>query len=127
MHHAAQLSYEPKYESGFRNSYDEFWKKFNGVLVTPQAFRLALPLELRDLSELKSKHRSRAEGRRRLWGEVGQSAAAALALLLKSAARSAPERSPAEALNRQGSAVCAAMFLAEGLEWLPATLLLATV
>ena len=124
VHHAAQLSYEPKYESGFRNSYDEFWKKFNGVLVTPQAFRLALPLELRDLSELKSKHRSRAEARRRSWGEVGQSAGAALAQHLRGNERAAPPCGDAAPLSLQAKALCAAALLTEGLQDLPSPLLL---
>ena len=72
VHGLAQMHYEPKYESSFRNSYDEFWEKLSAERVRPEAFRMALPLTLRDLSELKSKHRSRAEGRRRSWGEVGQ-------------------------------------------------------
>jgi uncharacterized protein VirK/YbjX len=71
VQHQVQMSYLPQYASSFRNSYDEFWEKFSATPATPQAFRLALPLALRDLSELKSKHRSRAEGRRRSWGEVG--------------------------------------------------------
>jgi uncharacterized protein VirK/YbjX len=83
VHHAAQMSFEPKKESTFRNSYDEFWEKFNAQRVTPQAYRLALPLELRDLSELKSKHRSRAEARRRSWGAVGRSAGEAVARHLR--------------------------------------------
>ena len=113
------MSYEPKYASSFRNSYDEFWEKFNATQATPQAFRLALPLELRDLSELKSKHRSRAEARRRSWGEVGQSAGAALAQHLRSTERGAPQRGEATALNLQAKAMCAAALLAEGLEGLP--------
>jgi uncharacterized protein len=79
VHGLAQMHYEPKYESSFRNSYDEFWEKFSAERVTPEAFRLPLPLALRDLSELKSKHRSRAEGRRKAWGEVGQAAGEAMA------------------------------------------------
>jgi uncharacterized protein VirK/YbjX len=71
--------YKPQFASSFRNSYDEFWEKFSAERVTQEVYRLALPLALRDLSELKSKHRSRAEQRRRAWGEVGQAAAAAVA------------------------------------------------
>jgi uncharacterized protein VirK/YbjX len=114
VQHAAQMSYEPKYESSFRNSYDEFW--------APEAFRLALPLELRDLSELKSKHRSRAEGRRRSWGEVGQSAGAAVAQHFKCAARDAPALDNTIALDRRAKALCAAALCAEGLEMLRAPL-----
>jgi len=121
----AQLSYESKYESSFRNSYDEFWKKFNAQRVTPEAFRLALPLELRDLSELKSKHRSRAEARRRSWGAVGQSAGAALAQHLRSNARAAPPCGDAAPLSLQAKALCAAVLWTEGLQDLPSPLLLA--
>ena len=125
VHHAAQLSYEPKYESSFRNSYDEFWKKFNAERVTPEAFRLSLPLELRDLSELKSKHRSRAEARRRCWGEVGRSAGAAVAQHMSGAARTAPAPVEAQALSLQVKAIGAAAWLAETLEGLPSPLMLA--
>ena len=101
VQHQAQMSYEPKYASSFRNSYDEFWEKFDATPATPLAYRLSLPLTLRDLSELKSKHRSRAEGRRRAWGEVGQSAGAALAQHLRDAARTPPRRNEAGDLNLQ--------------------------
>lgn len=130
VHAPAQMHYEAKYESSFRNSYDEFWEKFSAERVRPEAFRLPLPLALRDLSELKSKHRSRAEGRRRAWGEVGEAAAAAVARHLRGAAQpaAAPERADASAaINPQAKALCAAALLAEGLELLPAPLLLALV
>ena len=130
VHGLAQMHYEPKYESSFRNSYDEFWEKFSAERVRPEAFRMPLPLALRDLSELKSKHRSRAEGRRRAGGEVGEAAAAAMAQHLHSAARpaAAPERAATSAaLDPQAKALCAAALLAEGLELLPAPLLLSMV
>jgi uncharacterized protein VirK/YbjX len=85
VHGKAQTNYEAKYASSFQNSYDEFWEKFSAERVTPEAYRLPLPLALRDLSELKSKHRSRAEGRRRAWGEVGQAAGAAMARHVRAA------------------------------------------
>ena len=127
VHGMAQMHYEPKYESSFRNSYDEFWEKFSAERVRPEAFRLSLPLALRDLSELKSKHRSRAEGRRRAWGEVGQSAGAAVAQHLRGSERATPQPSAAKDLNLQAKAMCAAALLAEGLEGLPSPLLLPTV
>jgi uncharacterized protein VirK/YbjX len=118
VQHQAQMSYLPKYASNFRNSYDEFWEKFKATPATAMAYRLALPLELRNLSELKSKHRSRAEGRRRAWGEVGQSAGAALAPHLRSSGRAAPHPAPATDLNLQAKAMCAAALVAEGLQGL---------
>jgi uncharacterized protein len=126
VHGLAQMHFEPKYESSFRNSYDEFWEKFNAERVRPEAFRLPLPLALRDLSELKSKHRSRAEGRRRAWGEVGEAAAATVARHLRAGASQAAAPAPADSAappNSQPEALCAAAVLAEGLEWLPAPLL----
>ncbi len=86
----AQMSYVPTYASSFRNSYDEFWEKFNGQRVVPHAYRMPLPLQVRDLSELKSKRRGRAEMRRRAWGEVSQSAAAAIAKHLRRPVNHAP-------------------------------------
>jgi uncharacterized protein len=125
----AQMHYEPKYESSFRNSYDEFWEKFSAERVRPEAFRMPLPLALRDLSELKSKHRSRAEGRRRAWGEVGEAAAAAMARHLHGVAQpvATPERAAASSLDPQTKTLCAAAVLAKGLEYLPAPLLLSMV
>jgi uncharacterized protein VirK/YbjX len=86
VHAPVQMHYEAKYASSFQNSYDEFWEKFGAERITHEAFRMPLPLALRDLSELKSKHRSRAEGRRKAWGEVGQAAGAAVARHLRGAA-----------------------------------------
>jgi uncharacterized protein VirK/YbjX len=123
VQHQAQMSYEPKYASSFRNSYDEFWEKFNATPATPLAYRLALPLDLRDLSELKSKHRSRAEGRRRSWGDVGQSAGAALSQHLRGSERAAAQRGGAAALNLQVKLVCVAALAAEGLACLPSSVL----
>jgi uncharacterized protein VirK/YbjX len=127
VRHQAQMSYLSKYASSFRNSYDEFWEKFKATPATPHAYRLALPLELRDLSELKSKHRSRAEGRRRSWGEVGQSAGAALAQHLRRTDRAAPRRGETASLNLQAKALCLSALLAEGLECLPSAQLLTLV
>jgi uncharacterized protein len=129
VHSLAQMHFEQKYESSFRNSYDEFWEKFSAERVRPEAFRLALPLALRDLSELKSKHRSRAEGRRRAWGQVGEAAAAAMASHLRGAAQPAvaPDRADSAALEPQAKALCAAALLAEGLQYLPAPLLSSVV
>lgn len=125
VHGLAQMHYEPKFESSFRNSYDEFWEKFSAERIRPEAFRMPLPLALRDLSELKSKHRSRAEGRRRAWGEVGEAAAAALASHLRGSERRATQRAEAPALNLQGKALCAALWLADGLASVPSPLLFA--
>jgi uncharacterized protein VirK/YbjX len=129
VHGLAQMHYEPKYESSFRNSYDEFWEKFSAERVTPEAFRLPLPLALRDLSELKSKHRSRAEARRRAWGAVGEAAGAAMARHLRGTAPvpATPQDEPTPALDPQAKAWCAAALLAEGMELLPAPLVLALV
>ena len=127
VQHQAQMSYLPKYASSFRNSYDEFWEKFKATPATPLAYRLALPLELRDLSELKSKHRSRAEGRRRSWGEVGQSAGAALGPHLRNPARAAAQRDEANASNLQAKVICVVALLAEGLQDWQSPLLLATL
>jgi uncharacterized protein len=130
VHGLAQMHYEPKYESSFRNSYDEFWEKFSAERVRPEAFRMPVPLALRDLSELKSKHRSRAEGRRRAWGDVGEAAAAAMAQHLRGAPRPAatPERADTSAaMGPQAKALCVAAWLAEGLGFLPAPMLLPMV
>jgi uncharacterized protein VirK/YbjX len=123
VQHQAQMSYLPKYASNFRNAYDEFWEKFKATPATARAYRLALPLDLRDLSELKSKHRSRAQSRRRAWGEVGQSAGAALAQHLRNNGQRGV--GAVTDLNLQAEAMCAVALLAEGLEGLPSPLLLA--
>jgi len=76
---------------------------------------------------LKSKHRSRAEARRRSWGAVGQSAGEALARHVRNARRVPPQADAPLALDQPAKAVCAALLLADGFDWWHAPLLQAMV
>jgi hypothetical protein len=98
VQHQHQVTFDGTYATSYFRSYDEFWEKFSAERATPFAFRLEVPLKLRDLSELKSKHRSRAESRRRAWGEVAQSASELMAAhLRRGAAAGVPAAMPAVA------------------------------
>ncbi len=125
VQHTAQMSYDPKYAGSFRNSYDEFWEKFSAERATPIAYRLPLPLGLRDLSELKSKHRSRAEARRRAWGDVSRSVGESMAPYLRNSGDKAPPGDSAATRRMEATAVCAAAALADSLVGLQSPWLLA--
>jgi len=66
--HDAQISYEDRYADGFKNSYSGFWLKFGAEEIDHQSYRLAIPLELAPVSEVK--HRARAIARRVHWARV---------------------------------------------------------
>jgi uncharacterized protein VirK/YbjX len=66
--HDAQIHYEDRYANGFKNSYSNFWLQFGAEENDHQSYRLAVPLPLAPLGEVK--HRARAVGRRRNWAQV---------------------------------------------------------
>ena len=63
----------------FANAYDGFWEALGGVPMAGRCWRIALPLALKPLSEMPSKHRKRAALRREHWQAVGEAARRALA------------------------------------------------
>jgi uncharacterized protein VirK/YbjX len=76
---AWQSAWTPADASHFANAYDSFWKTLGGVPMDGLAWRIALPLHLKSLSEMPSRHRKRAALRRAYWQEIGESARLALA------------------------------------------------
>ena len=73
----AQVAYEPQRAAGFEWSYGTFWNTFHAADLDAQAVLLPIPLELRPVPDIKSKHRQRARERRKHWAEVRDSAWAA--------------------------------------------------
>jgi uncharacterized protein VirK/YbjX len=70
----AQLAYQAKYEVGFRNSYCKFWLQFGAKEIDHQAYLIEVPPVLPPISSIKSKHRGRANNRRRHWAKIMYSA-----------------------------------------------------
>jgi hypothetical protein len=66
----AQLAYQQRYDSGFRNSYCNFWSHFGAKEVDHQAYLMEVPPVLAPLSSVKSKHRGRANSRRKHWARI---------------------------------------------------------
>src|SRR5206468_2166569 len=73
-----QSAYEPAAEKHFTNAYDGFWQTLGGVSKPGRAYEIALPLQLRPLSETPAKHRKRAATRREHWATIAAAARSAL-------------------------------------------------
>jgi hypothetical protein len=73
-----QSAYEPSAEKHFTNAYDNFWQTLGGVSTAGRTYEIALPLQLRPLSETPAKHRKRAAMRRENWALIAESARVAL-------------------------------------------------
>jgi uncharacterized protein VirK/YbjX len=58
----------------FASTYDEFWQSMHGVQTSRYGYVMPSRLPEKDLSTVASKHRKRAENRRRQWLEIEQSA-----------------------------------------------------
>ena len=74
VRHDCQVSFQPKFATGFRNSYCGLWQSFGAVELDRQAVLLKIPFTSTPISALKPHHRSRALHRRRHWSEISQSA-----------------------------------------------------
>jgi uncharacterized protein VirK/YbjX len=73
----AQIAYAEQYAESFRNSYSAFWEAFGAEEIGGLcAYRMAIPLGLSALSDVK--HKNRAVARRRNWLEVALSARQAM-------------------------------------------------
>jgi len=72
----AQVNYEPQFESGFLNTYCNFWHQFGARSLNPQAYVLDVPLQLPPLASIK--HRARASKRRRFWSTITTQSEAAI-------------------------------------------------
>lgn len=73
-----QSAYEPAAEKHFTNAYDNFWQTLGGINTPGRTWEIALPLQLRPLSETPAKHRKRAAMRRENWALIAESARVAL-------------------------------------------------
>jgi uncharacterized protein VirK/YbjX/integral membrane sensor domain MASE1 len=70
--HDSQIAYLEELDSGFRNSYTELWKKFDGVEIERHVYMLNVPLNLRPLRSVESGHRVRARNRRGHWDDISE-------------------------------------------------------
>jgi uncharacterized protein VirK/YbjX len=77
--HDAQIAYEERLESGFRNSYTALWEKFNAVEIDRHVLMLNVPLKLRPVGLVNRVHRRRARARRGYWDEIVQSTCLSMA------------------------------------------------
>jgi uncharacterized protein VirK/YbjX len=65
----AQVAYDQRFQTSFRNSYSEFWRGFGAAeIVERQAYKITLPLALSRIATVK--HKSRAIARRQNWLEI---------------------------------------------------------
>jgi uncharacterized protein VirK/YbjX len=76
---AWHCAYDPADEKHFANAYDGFWQSLGGVPMAGRGWRIALPLQLKPLAEMASKHRKRAQIRREQWQAIAQAAGAVVA------------------------------------------------
>ena len=75
---ASQCAYDPLDAQHFANAYDGFWQTLGGVPMAGLGWRIALPLRLKPLAEMPSRHRKRALTRREHWHAIGGSAGLAV-------------------------------------------------
>jgi uncharacterized protein VirK/YbjX len=74
---ACQSAYDPADPADvkhFANAYDGFWQTLGGVEAPGHGWQVALPFQLRPLSETPAKHRKRAATRRAHWAAIAESA-----------------------------------------------------
>ena len=74
----AQVCYQPAYDERFRNAYCKFWGQFDARSIDHQAYMLDMPLSVRPLGSVPSKHRVRAIERRKHWASITQQSEAAV-------------------------------------------------
>jgi uncharacterized protein VirK/YbjX len=73
-----QCACDPREAQHFAKAYDGFWQTLGGVPMAGRGWRIALPLNLKPLDEMASRHRKRALTRREHWRAIGDSARRAL-------------------------------------------------
>jgi uncharacterized protein VirK/YbjX len=64
IRHESHPHYEPAIAAGMLRSYDAFWRNFGASELDAKAFRVPVPLEMGDPSEVSAAHRARARKRR---------------------------------------------------------------
>lgn len=70
IRHDLQIAFDPKFTSGFRNSYCDFWLQFGGIALGQRGSAMPVPTEVAPIASLKSKHRARARTRRMYWAQI---------------------------------------------------------
>lgn len=65
-------------EEQFTRTYDEFWRSLHGEQTSRYGYLIPARLQEKDLNAVPSKHRKRAETRRRHWLDIEQSASEAI-------------------------------------------------
>jgi len=76
---AAHIAWNPSAAPLFVNAYDKFWTVLGGVANDAVCYRIALPLYVKPLALMPSRHRKRAALRRANWQAITDSAGAVLA------------------------------------------------
>jgi uncharacterized protein VirK/YbjX len=71
---AWQSAYTPAEARHFANAYDIFWGNLGGVPMNGPLWRIALPIQLKPLTDVSAKHRKRAALRREHWQAIGDAA-----------------------------------------------------
>ena len=75
---ASHIAWSANAAPHFVNAYDRFWAVLGGVAHDACCYKLALPLHVRPLAAMPSRHRKRAVLRRANWQAIDDSAHAAL-------------------------------------------------
>jgi len=76
--HDRQIAYSSQYKNSFVKSYNDLWKSFDGQDVGDEAFLMKVPMTLRLLDQIPSKHRKRAVLRRKQWATITTSTVASI-------------------------------------------------
>jgi uncharacterized protein len=74
----AQVCYQAVYDERFRNAYCNFWGQFDARSIDHQAYMIDVPLSVRPLESVPSKHRVRAIERRKHWASITRQSEAAV-------------------------------------------------
>ena len=70
IRHDLQIAFDPKFTSGFKNSYCDFWLQFGGVALGRRGSAMPVPTDVAPIASLKAKHRARARSRRMFWAQI---------------------------------------------------------
>lgn len=92
---ASHVAFDPNSVKHFANAYDGFWKILGGVEMPGHGHLIALPFYAKPLSEMATKHRKRAAGRREHWRQIGEAARLCIERSLRNAPAEQPRFEPA--------------------------------
>lgn len=92
----AHIAWSVNAAAQFVNAYDKFWAVLGGVTHDARCYRIALPLHLKPLAEMPSRHRKRAATRRANWNAIDTSTCDVILAHLLIAQTAAPAVTPSE-------------------------------